>query len=334
VARPARHHLVRARHPSDAVAPRLGNPPRAGAVRRHARLLVALLAATASTRIGGRFRDSSGWTRFAGAVHMGLVRFRPAPIASLSVLLVGFAYQFGRRARGVDDRARACISVGWAAVLASCRGRHRAGAARLHRWPRVREAGVRRLSPPARACRRGKRRLGLAVYGMNLVASLLGRPAFAFGRSTGTSRRVTQVEAKSTAATPPTPRRLTRQSGRGGSTGGAKRCTSSRSMRSTASCGTRKARRRSRRDTRWTTPPDHSSRAGAGRLYHERWVQRAFLSYNHFIEFWTSSTARSIRDHRCGVLLLFPPVPQRYDLWRNTLACTTALAFSASPSIR
>jgi hypothetical protein len=62
-------------------------------------------------------------------------------------------------------------------------------------------------------------------------------------------------------------------------------------------------------------------------LYHERWVQREFLSYTHFIEFWNLfyGTFHFVITV-VGLLLLFRRFPQRYDLWRNTLACTTLIA--------
>ncbi|MBA3303612.1 MAG: flippase-like domain-containing protein, partial [Acidimicrobiia bacterium] len=42
-------------------------------------LLVGVLLAAASPRIGGRLAGSAGWQRFIGAVHLGLGRFRHHP---------------------------------------------------------------------------------------------------------------------------------------------------------------------------------------------------------------------------------------------------------------
>jgi uncharacterized protein (TIRG00374 family) len=145
-------------------------------------LLVALLAATASPRLGGRFRESSGWTRFAGAVHLGLVRFRRRPIASLSVVVVGFAYQLAVVLAAWMTAHALGISVGWAAVLAFM-----PAVAIAQVLPvsigglGVREAAFVVFLHPLGVPSGQAIALGLAVYGMNLVASLLGAPAFAFG---------------------------------------------------------------------------------------------------------------------------------------------------------
>src|SRR5262245_39135019 len=56
-------------------------------------LLVGVLAAVGSRRIGGRFATRAGWRRFAGAVHLGVHRLRSDPGAAANVLVAGFAYQ-------------------------------------------------------------------------------------------------------------------------------------------------------------------------------------------------------------------------------------------------
>jgi hypothetical protein len=56
-------------------------------------LLGCTLAVVASPKLGGRLAGRPGWQRFAGAVHTGLGRLRAHPVAALSVLAAGVAYQ-------------------------------------------------------------------------------------------------------------------------------------------------------------------------------------------------------------------------------------------------
>lgn len=57
-------------------------------------LLAGTLFAVSSDRFGTRFAVRDGWRRFAGAIHLGLVRMRAHPRSAVGVLLAGFAYQF------------------------------------------------------------------------------------------------------------------------------------------------------------------------------------------------------------------------------------------------
>ncbi|CAN5441764.1 lysylphosphatidylglycerol synthase transmembrane domain-containing protein [soil metagenome] len=145
-------------------------------------LLVAVLAAAASPRLGGRLVAREGWSRFVGAVHLGLERFRRRPRAAASVLLVGVAYQL-------------------AVVLAAFLAAHALGiavspTAALAFMPAVAIAQVLPISLGGLGVREGAFvlflgplgvpagqavALGLLVYGLNLVVSLLGAPAFAVG---------------------------------------------------------------------------------------------------------------------------------------------------------
>jgi hypothetical protein len=61
--------------------------------------------------------------------------------------------------------------------------------------------------------------------------------------------------------------------------------------------------------------------------FHEATVQQAFLGARWFISFWNVfyGTAHFVVTI-AALVLLFRRVPQRYPLWRNTLAFTTALA--------
>ena len=62
-------------------------------------------------------------------------------------------------------------------------------------------------------------------------------------------------------------------------------------------------------------------------LYHEESIQDLFLGWRLFISFWNVFYGTAHFVVTAGVLVyLFRRRPERYPLWRNTLACTTALA--------
>jgi uncharacterized membrane protein YbhN (UPF0104 family) len=145
-------------------------------------LLAGVLAAAASPRLGGRLAARENWTRFVGAVHLGLARFRRRPRAAAEVLLVGVAYQ---------------LAVVLAAFLAAhALGLRVSPTAALAFMPAVAIAQVLPISVGGLGVREGAFvlflgplgvpagqavALGLLVYGLNLAVSLLGAPAFAVG---------------------------------------------------------------------------------------------------------------------------------------------------------
>jgi uncharacterized membrane protein YbhN (UPF0104 family) len=156
--------------------------------------LLLLLAAVANQRFGARVSGSTGWRKFAAAVHLGVERLRRHPAAAANVLLTGFAYQLvlvlaallAAKAVGMD------AGVGPTALLAF--------------FPAVLIAqvlpvsisglGVREASfilflhplgvPDAQAIA-----LGLLLYLLNVAVSLLGAPAFAVGGKRATTRALT-----------------------------------------------------------------------------------------------------------------------------------------------
>jgi len=145
-------------------------------------LLVALVAVTASESGGGRFREHPGWLRFAGAVHLGLIRFRQRPLASGSVLLAGFAYQLAVVLATWMAAHALGISVGWAAILAFMPAVAIAQVLPISVGGLgVREAAFVVFLHPLGVASGQAVALGLAVYAINLTASLLGAPAFALG---------------------------------------------------------------------------------------------------------------------------------------------------------
>ncbi|MGH9212617.1 MAG: lysylphosphatidylglycerol synthase transmembrane domain-containing protein [Acidimicrobiales bacterium] len=146
-------------------------------------LLVAVLAAVASKRIGGRFAAREGWRRFAGAVHLGLARLRQHPSAAAHVLGAGFAYQLALVLAAVAAaQALGLRPAGLTALLAF--------------FPAVLIAQVLPISVSGLGVREGAFvlflgplgvaqeqaiALGLLLYLLNLGVSLLGAPAFAAG---------------------------------------------------------------------------------------------------------------------------------------------------------
>jgi uncharacterized membrane protein YbhN (UPF0104 family) len=147
-------------------------------------LLVALLAAVASRRIGGRFGTNEGWRRFAGAVHLGLTRLREHPGAAANVLLAGFAYQLAlvlaalaaAQVLGLEAAGLTALLAFFPAVLI----------AQVMPVPTISGLGVREgafvlFLGPLGVAQEEAIALGLLLYLLNLGVSLLGAPAFAAG---------------------------------------------------------------------------------------------------------------------------------------------------------
>jgi hypothetical protein len=145
-------------------------------------LLAGIIAAAGSRRISGRFTDNEGWTRFIGAVHLGINQLRARPSQAISVLLVATAYQLS--------------TVATVYLATRALGLHLAVAAVLAFAPAVAIVQVIPLSLNGLGIREGAFVLflhplgvgtseaiavGLLVYAMTLAVSLLGAPAFAVG---------------------------------------------------------------------------------------------------------------------------------------------------------
>ncbi|MBK9180446.1 MAG: flippase-like domain-containing protein [Acidimicrobiales bacterium] len=145
-------------------------------------LLGVVLAAAASRHLGGRLAQRDNWLRFVGAVHLGVARFRQRPAAAVNVLVVGLAYQL--------------VMVGAALMAAEAIG-IRVGlgpTAALAFVPAVMIGQVLPVGISGLGIREGLLvlfltplgvpteqaiALGLILYALNLVVSLLGAPAFA-----------------------------------------------------------------------------------------------------------------------------------------------------------
>lgn len=145
-------------------------------------LLVAILVVGANPRLGARVTGKSSWLRFVGAVHLGIERIRRRPRTAASVLVAAFAYQLCLVLAGFLAARALGINIGWAPVMAfipivaiaqvlpfSVNGLG------------LREGALVLLLAPLGVAHQQAIALGLLLYAMNMVVSLLGAPAFAVG---------------------------------------------------------------------------------------------------------------------------------------------------------
>src|SRR5688500_2762994 len=146
-------------------------------------VLVVVLVAAGSNRIGGRFAARAGWRRFVGAVHLGIERLRSHPGAAANVLVAGFAYQLvlvlaavaAAQALGVRPAGLTALLAFFPAVLiAQVLPISMSGLG-------VREGAFVLFLGPLGVAQEQAIALGLLLYLRNLAVSLLGAPAFAAG---------------------------------------------------------------------------------------------------------------------------------------------------------
>jgi uncharacterized protein (TIRG00374 family) len=143
---------------------------------------VVILVVAGHPRMAGRFAEHANWMRFIGAVHVGVDRIRREPKRALGVLFAAFVYQLS------------VVLVVWCAIHAL--GIDIPNAAVLAFVPAVASGQVMPISLSGLGIREGLLVLflhplgvptgraigvGLLWYGMMLIVSLLGAPAFAVG---------------------------------------------------------------------------------------------------------------------------------------------------------
>jgi uncharacterized protein (TIRG00374 family) len=145
-------------------------------------LLVGILFAAAHPSVGGRLTSTEGWRRFTGAIHLGLEEFRHRPALALEVLTTSFAYQLAVMFAAFLAGDALGLGVSWTAILAFM-----PAVAIVQVLPitigglGVREGALVLFLHPLGVSTQHAIALGLLVYGINLVVSLLGAPAFAVG---------------------------------------------------------------------------------------------------------------------------------------------------------
>jgi uncharacterized membrane protein YbhN (UPF0104 family) len=148
-------------------------------------LLAVVVWLVGSPRLGGRLADNAGWRRFAGAVHFGIGRLRHHPADAFQVLASGFAYQLAVVLAAFLAAEALGLHLGPTAVLAFV-----PAIAIVQVLPitlggvGVREGAFALFLVPLGVPEQKALALGLLVYALNMVVSLLGAPAFALrGRS-------------------------------------------------------------------------------------------------------------------------------------------------------
>lgn len=143
--------------------------------------LVAILVVVSRPRLGEHVAGHH-WLSFLTSVQTGLARMRREPAAALAVLVSALAYQLTMVAGAWMAGHALGLHVGWSAMMAFV--------------PVVAVAQVLPVSVSGLGLREGALvlllvplgvatgqavALGLLLYGMNMVVSLLGAPAFAVG---------------------------------------------------------------------------------------------------------------------------------------------------------
>ncbi len=146
-------------------------------------LLGVILVGASSPRLGQRLASQSGWLRFVNAIHLGLARFRKSPGMAVEVLIAGFAYQLAVVLAAFLSAKALGLPVSWTAVLAFMPA---VAIVQVLPAPTIGGLGVREgafvlFLHPLGVSADQAITLGLLVYGINLVASLFGAPAFAVG---------------------------------------------------------------------------------------------------------------------------------------------------------
>jgi uncharacterized protein (TIRG00374 family) len=152
-------------------------------------LLGAVLALAGSKRLGGRLAGHENWLRFVGAIHLGTRRFREHPVAAFEVLAAAFVYQIAVVFAAFLAASALDLHVGWTAMLAFV-----PMVSVVQVLPvtigglGVREGAFVLFLHPLGVGAHQAITLGLLFYGVTLVASLAGAPAFALGRPSADRR--------------------------------------------------------------------------------------------------------------------------------------------------
>jgi uncharacterized protein (TIRG00374 family) len=153
--------------------------------------LVAVLVSADHQRLGGRFTTGEGWRRFVGAVHTGVVKMRRHPMSALGVILAGLAYQLVLCLAAT--MAAAALGIAWlgltpllaflpAVLIAQVLPIGISGLG-------IREGAFVIFLTPLGVPAEQAVALGLMLYVLNLLVSLIGVPAFAVGgRGPATAR--------------------------------------------------------------------------------------------------------------------------------------------------
>ncbi len=229
--------------------------------------LAVVLVLAASPRLGGRFTGRRGIARFMGAVHEGIGRIRRRPIAVAEVVGAALVYQLAVITAALLAARALGIHIGPTALLAFV-----PAVAIVQVLPvsfgglGVREGAFVLFLKPLGVSNEHAIALGLVLYAMQLISSLLGAPSLAVGQRPGPPTAPVVPAARGPKRPGrPTPR--ARGQLRRPSAGGGRSSTSGRSTACTRSSATRRARRAAGRRAAprsWrTTTPAASSASSA-----------------------------------------------------------------------
>jgi len=160
--------------------------------------LVVILFVAGSPRLAGRFAKHQNWTRFIGAVHIGVDRMRHEPRRAMSVLVAAVTYQASVLISVYCAIHTLGVSLPNGAVLAFLPAVAAAQALPISlSGLGVREGLLVILLQPLGVPAGKAIGIGLLWYGMTLVVSLLGAPAFAVGQRESGSTAPAPVDADS-----------------------------------------------------------------------------------------------------------------------------------------
>src|SRR5579871_6472928 len=140
--------------------------------------LAAVMALATHPRLGGRFRDRTGWLRFMGAVHVGIERVRRHRTAAAEVVGAAVLYQLAIITVAVLATRALDLDIGPTTLLVFV-----PAVAIIQVLPvsfgglGVREGAFAVFLHPLGVSTSHAVALGLSLYGMQLLASLLGAPA-------------------------------------------------------------------------------------------------------------------------------------------------------------
>ena len=146
-------------------------------------MLAVILVLVAHPAVGGRLTGTSRWRELAGALHLGAVRFRRHRRAVAELVVAAFAYQLVMVVAALlAARALHIHQVGLTAALAFV-----PAVAIAQTIPisvggfGLREGAFAVFLHPLHVSTTQAVALGLFVYALNLIVSLLGAPSFAVG---------------------------------------------------------------------------------------------------------------------------------------------------------
>src|SRR5918994_431471 len=146
-------------------------------------LLAVILVVAGHPKLAGRFAERENWMRFIGAVHIGIDRLRRHPRDAFGVLAAAVIYQISVVAAVYCAVQALDISIPNAAVIAFIPAVAMGQTVPLSvSGFGVREGLLVLLLHPLGVSTSSAVALGLFWYGMLLIVSLLGAPAFALGQ--------------------------------------------------------------------------------------------------------------------------------------------------------